>query len=488
MKQNNRYKIVACFTAFCILMTVAGARIYTVGKDTSQKVDLSAVNSYVFEYKNARGTIYDCNGKPLTDDTLCYYKIDTNGKTPRLIQESSDNGKAGDFNFTCTKRYSDSSLARHIIGYVNAENRGVTGIEKAFDDILKSDAYFKVSVPKRADGKITAAAKPEFINAQTGGSVYLTIDKDIQLIAENNCKDIQKGAVVVSEIASGKIRALASFPNFEQNDVSKSLTDNYSPLLNRALAAYSVGSVFKPCIAVCAIESGLSGYTTVCKGNMTVEGHIFNCHKLDGHGNMNIKNAVAQSCNTYFYGISQNIEPTLLYNKAARFGFGGSMELCRNIKTSCGSLPSIGSLQNSKRTVANFAIGQGALTASPINLCNLYNAIAGGGEYHQPSIIEKTVKDGKTEYIANGKATKVTKIEVADTVKEGLREVVLSGTGKAAASDFVNLCGKTATAQTGQTDEKGERLNLWFCGFFPYENPIYTVVILKEGVYTGASS
>ena len=320
MKQNFQYKIVGCFTAFCILMAVAGARVYTAGSNAALKTDINTANSYVFELKNLRGNIYDFSGKPLTGDTLQYYSLDLSGKTPVLSKTDTKTEGENIYSFCAAARYSNSTLSRHLIGYTDLQNKGVTGIEKAYDDILHSGNYLKISVPKRADGTINKTAKPEIYEGEGGGAVYLTIDKDLQKIAEDNCKDIKKGAVAITEISSGKLRAMASFPSFNQNDVAKSLNDAASPLINRALGSFSVGSVFKPCVAICALEGGFFDFTQTCAGSLTVEGHTFNCHKLEGHGKVDLKNAIAQSCNTYFYSISQNIDKSALYNKATQIG------------------------------------------------------------------------------------------------------------------------------------------------------------------------
>ncbi len=488
MKRKFQYKIVCCFTAFCMIMTVAAVRVYTAGGNAALQTDINTANSYVFELNNLRGNIYDCNGKPLTGDTLQYYSLNLSGKRPVLNKCDAPQKDKNIYSFCTAVRYSGATLARHLLGYTDLQNKGVTGIEKAYDDILFCDDYLKISIPKRADGTINKTAKPEIYEGAAGGAVYLTIDKDIQRIAENNCKEIKKGAVVITEASSGKIRALASFPNYNQNDVAKSLNDDASPLINRALGCFSVGSVFKPCIAICALEAGIGGFTHTCTGNLMVEGHLFNCHKLDGHGNMNLKNAIAQSCNTYFYSVAQKIDAAAMYNKATRLGFGASFTVCDGISTAAADLPPCDLLKNSKSTVANFAIGQGSITASPLVLSNLYCAIANGGFYHMPTLVEKTVKDGTENYTQGGAKIKVTRKEYADYLKTCLKEVIISGTGKAAASDIVDLCGKTATAQTGQKDKSGELLNLWFCGFFPNERPVYTVVILKEGAHSGEAS
>jgi cell division protein FtsI/penicillin-binding protein 2 len=138
----------------------------------------------------------------------------------------------------------------------------------------------------------------------------------------------------------------------------------------------------------------------------------------------------------------------------------------------------------SNKNLANFAIGQGKLLASPVTLLCLYEAIANGGEYYTPILIEGIMKNAViTEKYSVKSPTKAMDKAKADLLKEYLKEVVKSGTGKGALSENVVVAGKTATAQTGWKDENGEYIeHSWFCGFFPADNPKYVAVVLLENV------
>lgn len=499
-----------CFLLITVLMAVGAFRIYYVNNDVAARTAGTPVNSISLSYGVARGEILDCNGNPLTNSKIKslavimptpqaiaalnkYFSGDKlqdilerlKSKKPILVETDELIDDSGIYGFYASDRYSDQTLARHLIGYLDYTGKGISGAEKAFDSILYSNTERKISFSVTAGGDVINGIEPEFSGGENRNSVYLTIDSRIQQAAEMAMKDIPVGAMVVSEVSTGKIRAMVSRPNYDQNDVASSLKAADSPLLNRALLEYNVGSVFKPCIAAAALESGLGGFKYVCKGSCDIDGHTFNCHKLSGHGEMTLQTALEQSCNTYFYNLAQQISPELLINTAASFGFGGEINLGGGIYAKSGNLSSVDELKSSKRVVANFAIGQGSLLLSPVALLNLYNAIAMDGSYYLPSIIEKTTENGVA-----GNITEPVKVEAlppqnAQLLKSYLGGVINNGTGKSAKPDSLGAAGKTATAETGWMVDDKNVLHAWFCGIFPYEQPKYSVVIFAENASSG---
>ncbi|MBQ1995669.1 MAG: hypothetical protein II237_05715, partial [Clostridia bacterium] len=274
----------------------------------------------------ARGKIYDRNLNRITEsnEKLLSVVIPTIGAAPYLRaymseEEITERLQMG-FPFTIeTKekinnsfirtfsvydRYSENQLAPHITGYIDKDKKGVYGIEKSFDDFLRKNKG-KLSVTFEADrtGRILAGMdkhiKDENYSSKAG--VVLTLDSEIQSIAESALKNsrIKSGCAIVMKAKTGEILALASVPEFDPTAVEKSLMVENSPFLNKALCAYSPGSVFKPLVAVAALESGISAdYTYDCKGKIKIGDSVFTCYNHNAHGKINMTTALEESCNT----------------------------------------------------------------------------------------------------------------------------------------------------------------------------------------------
>ena len=498
------FRAIICFVICLLLAVLTVARIFIINLNINEQTANTPYNSISFNYGNTRGNIYDAYGFLLTNEADEYKAIISptekaikrlnsffNFEEKRNIINGLKQGKPilvnantkinidDIYGFSYTNRYTNSSLARHLLGYINSENNGVSGIEKSYNDILYSKESFTVSIATNAKGEILNGASLEFYGKQNLNAVYLTIDKRIQKIAEEAAAPLNKGAILVCETNSGKIRAMVSKPNFNQNRVEESLNDISSPLINRALKNYNVGSVFKPCIAIAAIKSGLENFEYVCTGSCDIDGYKFNCHKKDGHGKMNLKTAMANSCNTYFYNIAQEISNEVLYDTAVLLGFGSFVKIANNLKSELGLISTKEELNSSKRLVANFSIGQGNILLSPLLMLNLYNTVANNGSYVKPYVIEKTLVNNKSEYYDSATVNVINEAQ-STIIKEALLSVVEDGTGKLAKSQEILLAGKTATAETGWLIEGKNAVHSWFCGFFPYYNPKYTVVVLAE--------
>lgn len=498
------------FILIISLFTVSVFRIYFINEDINKKTVDKSYNTITFNYGSTRGNIYDCNGRLITGCNINNYAlISPNTKTmmilkkyfkgkelndiaeklrknkPILIKTKEVINDIGIYGFSSAERYTENTLCKHLLGYLNNKNEGISGIEKGFNDILYSNSEKTVSVPINANGEALYYDKPEFKGEQNGNSVTLTIDKNIQKISENVMRNINTGALMVSEIKTGKIKALVSKPDFNQNSIAESLNNADSPLINRCLSAYNAGSVFKPLVAAVATEESKSNFLYKCKGSCIIDGYSFNCHKLNGHGDMDLAKALEQSCNTYFYNLAQTLNLEDLVNYASKMSFGGEIDLGGNIIAKPGNLTKLSYLQKSKRAVANFAIGQGDLLVSPAAMINLYSAISNNGEFISPTVIEKTTVDGKERKTGNKKSVKVFNKKTADTIKNYLKNVIEQGTGKNAKPNNCTAAGKTATAETGWVKNGKKAVHAWFCGFFPFEEPKYAAVIFAENANSG---
>ena len=378
---------------------------------------------------------------------------------------------------------SRANTALHAVGYIDSKGKGVSGIESAYNHILYSSKKVEAVFQLAGDGTVLKGIKPVFKNASktVENAVVTTLDYDIQNAAEEAAAGLQKGAIVICEADSGKIRALVSRPEYNINNIAAALDSADAPLVNRTLASFSVGSVFKPCVAAAALENGIFDFTHKCTGSTHIIDRDFKCHYRAGHGLVNINKAIAYSCNTFFYNFAMEIGAEPIYKMASALNFGHSLNIAKNIKTSAGNLTEISKLSNFAY-LANLSIGQGDLSLSPVSLMTLYLAIAGDGSYYVPSLIEKTIVNGREEKYDIGAKTKAFSKSTAQILRSALYGVVEQGTGVAAKPERISAAGKTATAQTGRYNEDGREItNSWFCGFFPAHKPKYVAVILSDG-------
>lgn len=469
-----------------------------------------------FDIAELRGTVYDCNLRPLTNGETLYKAVAKptqkamaalekelnaaeflRAKEKMLAGEAvcvdvgSDSCDGQDICvISYPKRY--SSYACHVIGYCGFDGGGVSGAEKAFDGQLESG---RVTVTARietdANGRVLVGEKIEVQNSEfPAQGVVLTVDGDIQKAVEDalDSSGAQCAAAMVIDVETGAIKACVSRPAFNQYDIASALDNPDSPLINRAFLPFSVGSVFKTVVAAAALENGIgSDFSYECTGSVTLNGVTFSCHKKDGHGVLDMKGAVANSCNTYFIALALETGAQNIVETAEKFGFGRETFFADGMISRSGNLPQ---KVDSKAATANLSFGQGELTATPVQICAMMAAVANGGYYVEPYLVEGEVgADGVfVKRHSYSERKQVITAETAEQLQKFLAAVVEEGSGKRAKSDIVACSGKTATAQTGRFDEDGEIYNAWFAGYFPAESPKYAVVILKEDGGEGAIS
>lgn len=383
-------------------------------------------------------------------------------------------------------RYTDNTLCPHIIGYTDAKGNGVCGIEKSFDKILRQ-ASGKIGVKYKANvfGQPIAGAGLQIVDERynNAAGVVLTLDSRIQRIAENALAEagIKRGAAVVLDANTSEILAMASAPAFDPTSPGDSLKDEELPFLNRALAAYPVGSVFKPFVAAAALENGVDPPSFYeCTGSTAVGETVFRCYHSTAHGELDLSGAISHSCNCYFIALGQNLGIEAISETARSFGFGQEDRLTGDLIGAAGSLPGADA---GPGELANLCFGQGELLATPLQLAVAFNTLASGGVYRAPSLMKALVDENKEEYAyyKNETEYRAMREQNCKVINECLMRNMREGTGKNGVSDLFLSAGKTATAQTGRYNDAGEELLCtWFCGFFPYSEPKYTVVVFNE--------
>ena len=519
MEEKNCFekKVLILFCVAIACCTVLILRLYSLSMNGNLKQAASNQSSYSMEITQTRGRIYDRNLRPLTDTEQCQLiavaptreaadacaqQITGNSRrealdllsqgTPFTLKlEQKEKVYAKDIeNFTVSSRLPtepDKQLAIHLLGYQDAEGAGVCGIEKAYDkQLAESGERVRVrcrvnAVGQAVDGEtmeVSGSARPV-----TEG-IVLSLDQTMQEVVQKvGNSQIEQGAIVVTDIESGELRACASFPSYDPYHLEKAMNDQRKPFINRALLPYCVGSSFKLAVAAAASEQGISpDFSVDCVGGTTVAGRIFYCHHRAGHRQTDLQRAIEQSCNPYFIRLGQKAGGKAVLGMAKALGFGKETVLAPGIVSNAGTLPTLSDL-NSPHELANFSFGQGKLTATPIQVASMVGTIANGGMAVQPKLVLGTTEDGKTtEYFPQQAPIRVFSEHTAAVLKKGMIGVVERGSATMAKPQQGGAGWKTASAQTGIYDEKGEEIvHAWFAGFFPKQQPKYAVVILIEG-------
>ena len=391
--------------------------------------------------------------------------------------------------YTTTKRYSSANLATHLIGYTDLDGNGLTGIERAYNDILK-DSGEKISVHFNVNGNGDIYGDVSTTTSASYNVLSLTIDNSLQRMAESIAKEyITNGSIVIMESHTGKIRAMTSVPSYDTNNLTEYLNGENSPMVNKALQSYEPGSVIKPLWASVLLEQGYNPQTIYnCKGYTTVNGHTYHCAKNRAHGEINMTDALIVSCNCYFIDAQIEGKGFIFRQMANALFFGESMAICDNLYTASGDFPTVSQIENMGMQ-SSVCFGQGNFRLTPIHTVAFMNIFANNGKYVSPQVVEG-IFDGKsgimTQQIYNYNAKQILQPSTAQKVKDMLISVVHDGSSDRRRPLYLSAGGKTGTAQTGKTKDNGEEIfTAWFCGFYPAENPQYTICVT---MYDGGES
>lgn len=465
--------------------------------------------TYTCNAGTADGTIYDRNGIPLVNEkNACTAVVSPTPEAveallPHVTDIADFYEKVADGSpFVCQvdtteidcpdvtileipQRYNTTAqIAQHLIGYTS-QGVGVTGLEYAYDTLLRStEETSKWSVTFSVDGTGNALAGENTLvryGANPIQGVITTLDAPIQRLCETAGASLDKGCIVVMDVATGDILGLASFPTYSVDALGEALENPDSPLINRALYAYPVGSIFKLVTAGCAFEAGIAHtFQWDCSGAISIGTQVFRCHNLSGHGTQNMALAMRNSCNPYFIALSQELDGNALLQTAKSFGFGTETALASSITASSGTLPTLEQLRLPAER-ANFCFGQGVLTATPLQITRMTCAIAGDGTLPMVRLVRGITEDGNT---ALREEPTTSESGMSAETARFLRSLMCY---TASSEDFqgkpahLSMGAKTSTAQTGRYDENGEEYcHGWVTAFFPADHPKYAVTVLAE--------
>ncbi|NIP85996.1 MAG: hypothetical protein GTO03_10710, partial [Planctomycetales bacterium] len=418
--------------------------------------------------------------------------------------------------------YPHGSLAAHLVGYVSPRDPGPStgqaGMEAAQDELLAGQPGQVIRRLTRS-GEVAAEKVPQ--QPQPGEDVVATLDSRLQAVAERLLDDACRlrdnrhrrrhalgqttrpagGSIIVMDVWRGEILAMASGPRFDPNDFAQGqihdirrwLAEAQRAMFDRSLQmAIPPGSVFKPAVAVALLQAVDMDPAAplICRGYLQTPDRqrcmLFRQHGI-GHGPTNLSDALAQSCNVYFFHYAHQIGPEALISWAMRFGFGQRTGIDLPGEATA-DLPTISSVtaENSRGwDVAHseaLAIGQGRLTATPLQVVRMMAAIANGGylvtpRVHRDQIASRPAGDRS----ATPAGMRIPGLQAATlaAVRHGLVRVVAAPTGTAHHTVLVPglpLAGKTGTAQVGADQED----HAWFAGYAPADDPRYALVVVLE--------
>jgi peptidoglycan glycosyltransferase/penicillin-binding protein 2 len=322
--------------------------------------------------------------------------------------------------------------------------------------------------------------------------VVLTLDAGIQRVAEDAVRtSLKKGAVVVLDAASGDVLAMASAPAFSQRQPEDALSSGDSPFINRAIGGlgYPPGSTFKLVTAAAALERGLVSpdETFSCTGSISVGSLTFRCHSFErgGHGKLTMREAIAQSCNVAFIEIAQRVGAKALLEMAQRLGFGtvtgtGMPGEC------AGNLPAAADVFAGD--LANTALGQGKVLATPLQVAHLMSIIANDGI--DPGVrLVRELRDGNGLVLRRTPAAEPKRVlsqEVAAELQKGLEAATDHGTAAPGFIPGFGSAGKTGSAEA--SIDGRETVDAWFVGYAPQYSPKYVICVLAEEGISGGQS
>jgi len=427
---------------------------------------------------------------------------------------------------TAIRSYDSSLIFSHIIGYDGKITReeidknreyemtdyiGKTGIEKNYESDLKGKNG-AVQVEVDSMGKIIKNLG--VINPKAGKDLMLNINEGLQKkIFDSMSSTLEKNgsktaAVAVINPQTGGVLALVSFPSFDNNLFARGITnDEYKaiisdkdlPLLNRVVGGeYPPGSTLKPAVAAAALsEKTITPETTVADSNGAINIGSWRFGDWKTHGTVNLRQAIAQSCDVFFYAVGggygniSGLGMDRMKKYENMFGFGEPTGIDLPGESS-GLIPS--EEWKSQKIKEKWyigdsyhaAIGQGFVTATPLQLANYTAAIANGGTLYSPRIVNRTRDADGKEKIIEPKIIRSNFISksVLDVVREGMRETVVSGTARTLGDLPVEAAGKTGTAEFGTED----KTHSWFIAFAPYDKPEIAIAVLVEGGGEGNSA
>lgn len=428
------------------------------------------------------------------------------------------------------RNYLDGLNASHVIGYLGEVNVdelksgdypnlrggdyiGKFGVERAQEGFLRGEPGGR-QVEVNANGQIMRVLQT--VSPKPGRNVHLTLDRELQQRAEGLLEGVA-GAAVAVEPTTGQILAMASSPSFNQNDfvsgigagVWESLVSNpYRPLENKAIQGeYPPGSTFKIVTALAGLEEKAIDETTTfdCAGFLPFAGRDYRCWKKEGHGRIDVRRALAESCDVFFYrtGLRLGIDRLAWYAKAFGLGVRSGVTLDQEAR---GLIPS--SVWKKKRfgvpwqegETLSVSIGQGYVLATPLQMGMLMAAVANGGVRYRPTVLSR-VETMEGDVIFQAAPQEIGRLPISPRnlkiVQQGIWGAVNGdhGTARRVHLNDIEIAGKTGTSQVVGRKDSGDdytpphlRPHAWFVCYAPFDAPKIAIAVVVENGEHGSSA
>lgn len=423
--------------------------------------------------------------------------------------------------------YPSNELAAHVLGYVSAVSEeelngdpllelpgfkiGKSGVEKVYDELLRGTAGTS-QVEVNAIGRIIRELSRQ--DGEPGRDISLTLDLDLQTFAAERIAD-ESAAVVVMDVQTGDVLAIVSTPSFDPNAFNSGLStadwnalvnNARSPLTNKAIAGqYAPGSTFKMIVALAALENGVASpeQTVFCNGKYEFGDGTFHCWKRWGHGRVDMVDAIAESCDVFFYDLARRVGIDRIAEMAGRFGLGHSLGIDLP-----GERPGLMPTKAWKQAVQGVAwqsgetlvagIGQGFVLTTPLQLAVMTARLVNGGRAVVPRITRREASAEESAEFGEAEMSLGVSEASLRLVRRGMDDVVNGPTGTAQGvrveDEALAFGGKTGTAQVRRISERerqtGARKNEdipWrtrdhalFVGYAPLAEPRYAIAVVVE--------
>ncbi|MCA9588684.1 MAG: penicillin-binding protein 2 [Myxococcales bacterium] len=413
----------------------------------------------------------------------------------------------------------DEKQKLNPLSYEVGDHVGATGIERAWESYLRGQRGWEKRVVDARGRYRTGPDAERLLDAPSrqeplpGRDLRLTVDADLTSAIEKAMRPHLAGAVVVVEVKTGRLLSLFSKPSFDPNDLSggggrdrvreafsKLVTDPLRPLLDKTVSgAFQPGSTFKPFSALAALEDKIVAPEDRerCDGFLSFGRRVFHCTHV--HGRVDMREAISQSCNIYFFKLAESVGMDRIARVATEFGMGQKTGIGVNPE-SAGRIPTRGwyALRYKGQFrigfTLNTSIGQGATTVTPVQLALAYAAMANGGTVYTPEVVRAVeTSDGAVVQDFPPRVKHKAKINPQNLarVTDALTAVVNDpkGTAYPVRDAALDVAGKTGTAQTGYVLRPGDdpkrawyfsRDHAWFAAYAPASAPEIAVVVLVE--------
>lgn len=490
---------------------------------------------------DTRGHIFDRNMNLITGGSNRYYyiiKSSEDGKESKAVFEAlgaklvtgkekkyriyvTDNydrdknrtlkEEYGCYVFRSRSRYASPQPACHLVGYLNdSEKKGVSGLEYMYEEQLES-SLDRLVINADAAGNILPGKGPVIKNENSSqpknNSVVTTIDLNLQKKVESLL--CGSAACIVSDAATGEILAMASAPTFDPGNISDYITNESDCLINKALqCGYAPGSVFKLVTAAAALESGryIAESRFTCEGKAEIEGVSVSCSTAPegGHGEIDMYEAMAKSCNCYFAKLGQKIGYAEILDMARLLGMGEKV-LQGFPEESEGNIPQVS--QTGMWDISNISIGQGTIETTPLQINRMISIIANNGKKVVMNVThnEATASAGfeTTDYEnMSSESDQIISVSTASALQQMMKAVTTYGT--CSGPDWpVRTWAKSGTAEASLRGQPAK--HCWLAGFcetgtgqaenVPYSSDIadktitrYVITVFVENGMSGSAT